>query len=81
MTGPCPTCRHAVVHIERLRQEIEALRPQSRIHRGLRVELVRYVKARRAAKDRHKRHKRDEHRAAIRTLAVHLSEHAERRAA
>jgi hypothetical protein len=81
MTGQCPTCRIEVEHIIKLELAIKALRPKARAHRGgHRIEYFRNIEARRKAKER-RTENRCEHRDAIRTLAVHLTEHAERRAA
>jgi hypothetical protein len=80
VTGPCPTCRIEVEHIIKLEHAIKRLRVLQRVHRGLRLNLVRDVKARRKAKERHAEN-RCEHRQHIRALAEHLPTHAERRAA
>jgi hypothetical protein len=80
VTTPCATCRHDVLHLVALTRAIDTLRIGARTHHGLRLELIRNVKARRAAKQRYADHLA-EHRAAIRDLAAHLMDHAEGRAA
>lgn len=80
MSAPCPTCRLEVEHIVKLEHAIKRLRVLQREHHGLRLNLIRDVKARRKAKKRRDEN-RCEHRTAIRDLAVHLPEHAEGRAA
>jgi hypothetical protein len=78
MTTPCATCRHDVLHLDALNRVIEELRAAAHAHRGLRVILIRHVKARRKAKQRYKDHLR-EHGIAISAFAAHLTEHAEGR--
>jgi hypothetical protein len=78
--APCPTCRHEVDHLIVLDLEIAELRAKAHTHRWLRAELAyligRNVQAARKATRRHRKHRREEHRAAIGSLAEHLLEHA-----
>lgn len=82
---PCEQCRREVDHLVALDIAITGLRSKARFHRGARVDLIHFVKAARKVARGHRRHRREDHleqhRAAIRSLAQHLTDHAEGRAA
>lgn len=85
MSAPCPTCRHYVIHIHELGQVITALRIGATRHRGLHSRLMNHVRVTRRIRALLDRHRRDDgcdqRRTAIRELADHLTDHAEKRAA
>lgn len=85
MTAPCPTCRHYVLHLHELGRTIATLRIGATRHRGLHGRLMNHVAVTRRVRALLAKHRRDdgcdERRAAIRDLAQHLTDHAERSAA
>jgi hypothetical protein len=81
MTAPCPTCRQEIEHLIALDRAIHDLRAKHRTHRSIHTVLAEHITAAGKAARRHRKHRHDEHRAAIRSYANHLATHAERRAA
>jgi hypothetical protein len=81
VTGPCPTCRQEVEHLIALNHAITDLRAKHRTHRSVRGVLAHFIDTAGKVARRHRQHRLDEHRAAIRDLAQHLTDHAEGRAA
>lgn len=79
-TTPCPTCRHYVLHLHELGATIAKLRVAAITHPGLHGRLMHHIEVGRRVKAKYSAC-RDEHRAAIREFATHLTCHAEGKAA
>lgn len=80
MTGPCPTCRHYVLHLHTLGATIARLRVAATAHPGLHGRLMHHITVGRRIRAKLAAC-RTQHRAGIGELATHLTEHTEGRAA